>query len=216
MGSFFDYENRTMSKIARIADTVVLGVLWVICSIPVVTMGASCAALYYAYNRCIRQKLGYAWKTFFEAFRSNFKQATQIWLILLGTILLLALDCYLLHLMAEKGVLIQLLQAVIIVVSFITLLWGLHLFPYLSRFALPNKAVMKNCALIMFANLPQSLLLLVIFSVCTVGFICLPVLNLLIPAGYIVFANRIQEKIFRKYMRPEDLEVQLQAEQFEA
>lgn len=216
MGSFFNYENSITSKIAQIADTVTLGVLWVLCSLPVVTMGASSAAFYYAYNRCIRQELGYAWKTFFGAFKSNFKQATQIWLIFLGMMVLLVLDCWLLYRMVENGVLIQMLIAVITVGLFITISWGLYLFSYLSRFNLPNKAVMKNCALILLANMPKSLLLLVIFAVCAVGFVCLPVLNLLIPAIYIVCANRIQEKVFRKYMRPEDLELQLQAEQHKA
>lgn len=208
MGSFFNYENSLLSKLAKVCDTVTLGVLWALCSLPIVTMGAATSALYYAYNRSIRQELGYAWKTFFEAFKSNFKQATQIWLILLAMMLLLGLDCYLLHQMAQDVSLIWVLQAVIIVSLLFTVLWGLYLFPYLSRFALPNKAVMKNCALIMLANMPQSLLLLVLLAVAVVSFICLPVLNLLIPALYILCANPILEKIFRKYMRPEDLQTQ--------
>lgn len=212
MGSFFNYENGIMSKIARVADAVTLGVLWVLCSVPIVTMGASSAAFYYAYNHCIRQKMGYAWKTFFVSFKSNFKQATQIWLMVLGILLIAVLDSFLLGLM-EQMVLIDLLRAVIIVLTLSGILWGLYLFPYLSRFDVPNKAAMKNCALIALANMPQSLLLLLLFAACTFGFVCLPLLNLFIPSLYMFFANRILEKIFRKYMRPEDLTAQITAEQ---
>lgn len=213
MGSFFNYENGIMSKIARVADAVTLGVLWVLCSVPIVTIGASSAAFYYAYNNCIRQKMGYAWKTFFQSFKSNFKQATKIWLIVMGILLIALLDSYLLELMEGSSVLIDLIRAVIIVLTLSCILWGLYLFPYLSRFEIPSKDAMKNCALIALANLPQSLLLLLLFAVCAFGFVCLPLLNLFIPSLYMCLANRIQEKVFRKYMRPEDLEAQIMAEQ---
>lgn len=212
MGSFFNYENGIMSKIARVADTVTLGVLWVLCSVPIVTIGASSAAFYYAYNHCIRQKMGYAWKTFFKSFKSNFKQATPIWLLVLGILLIAVLDSYLLWLM-DGMVLINLIRAVIIVLTLSAILWALYLFPYLSRFDVPSKAAMKNCALILLANLPQSFLLLLLFAACAFGFVCLPLLNLFIPSLYMFLANRILEKVFRKYMRPEDLNAQIIAEQ---
>ena len=206
MRSFFNYENGVMNTINKVADSVTLGVLWVLFSLPVFTMGASSAAFYYAYNRCIRQKMGYAWKTFLESFKSNFKQSTQIWLIILAFSLIAVLDCYLLALMKNAGFWVRIIQAAIMIVMLAGLIWTLYLFPYLSRFDLPNKAVMKNCALIMLANMPQSILLLVVYTVCVAGFIYLPLLNLFIPSLYMLCASRIQEKIFRKYMRPEDLE----------
>lgn len=216
MRNLFNYENGIMSTVARVADAVTLGVLWVLCSLPVFTIGAASAALYYAYNKCIRQKMGYAWKTFFENFKSNFKQATQIWLFLLGLILFAVLDSYLLSLMQDAGLLIDVLRAAIIALMLVSVIWGLYLFPYLSRFAVSSKAVMKNCALIALANMPQSILLFVIFVICVIGFICAPFLNLFIPSLYMLLANRIQEKIFRKYMRPEELEAQLPPERDES
>lgn len=209
MSNFFNYDNGIMSTVARVADTITLGVLWVLCSVPIFTVGAASAAFYYAYNRCIRMKMDYAWKTFFAAFKSNFKQATQIWLIVLGMILVIVADCYLLSFMQNAHFLISLIQAAIIVLTLFSVIWMLYLFPYLSRFDVPNKAVMKNCALIALANMPLSLLLLVLFAVCAVGFVFVPLLNLFIPSLYIVFANKMLEKIFRKYMRPKDLEAQL-------
>lgn len=215
MQNLFNYENGIMSTISRAADSIVLGILWLICSIPIFTIGAASAAFYYTYNRCICMKMDYVWKTFFTAFKSNFKQATQIWLSVLGLILVIVADCYLLSLMQDAYFLISVIRAAIIVLTLVSVIWVLYLFPYLSRFEVPNKTVMKNCALIALANMPQSLLLLVIFAVCAFGFICLPLLNLFIPVLYIFCANKIQEKIFRKYMRPEDLEAQLPSKEDE-
>lgn len=212
MRNFFNYENGIMSKAAQVADTVTLGVFWVLCSVPIFTIGASSAAFYYAYTKCIRQNQGYAWRTFFQSFKSNFKQATQIWLMVLGMLLIAVLDTYLLGLMEGATVWIDILRAVVFVLTLFCILWTLYLFPYLSRFDLPNKAAMKNCTLIALANFPWSLLLLLLFALCTVGFVCLPLLNLFIPSVYMFFSNKILENIFQKYMSPEDLAAQTPAE----
>ena len=213
MQNIFNYENGIMRTINKVADGVTLGVLWAICSIPVVTIGASSAAFYYAYNRCIRQNMDYAWKTFFACFKANFKQATRIWLIVLGLSFIAALDCYLLSLMNVAAILVTVLQAAMIAVLLVSIIWGIYLFPYLSRFDNPTKTVMKNCALIALANMPQSILLLVLFALSTVGFLCLPLLNLFIPSLYMFFTNRILEAVFRKYMLPEDLSAEMRLEE---
>lgn len=212
MKNFFNYENGIMSKVAQVADTVTLGVFWLLCSVPIFTVGASSAAFYYAYTKCIRQKMGYAWKTFFRSFKSNFKQATSIWLMVLGILLIAGLDSYLMGLMEGAAVWLDLMRAVIFVLTLFCILWALYLFPYISRFDIPTKAAMKNCALIALANFPQSLLLLLLFAVCTFGFVCLPLLNVFIPSVYMFFANKLLEKIFQKYMSEEDLAAQTPAE----
>ena len=213
MQNVFHYENGLMSAIARIADAVTLSVFWVICSLPVFTIGASSSAFYYAYTKCIYQKQGYAWKTFFSSFKSNFKQATQVWLIVLISAVILVADCYLLSLMQLGGALITVLQMLFTILLLAGSIWGLYLFPYLSRFENPNKRAMKNAALIALANAPRSILLLLLFGVCAIGFVFLPLLNLFIPAVYMFFANKILESTFQKYMRPEDLAAQIAAEQ---
>ena len=202
-----------MSTVARIADTIALGALWVIFSLPVFTMGATSAAFYYAYTKCVRQRMDYSWKTFLAAFKSNFRQATRIWLLVLFLLAVALLDSYLLGQLAAGALWVNLLRAVIVLLTLACVLWGLYLFPYLSRFDVPDKAVMRNCALILLANMPQSLLLLLLFAACALGFICLPILNLLIPALYMFLVNPIFEKIFRKYMRPEDQAAQALADQ---
>ena len=66
----------------------------------------------------------------------------------------------------------------------------------------------KNAALIAVANLPWSLLLLVLLAASASGLWMLPWLMILLPAVYILVANFILERIFRKYMSAEDLEAE--------
>ena len=193
-----------MRTINAIADSLVLGILWVFCSLPVLTIGASSAAFYYAYNKCICQKTDYVFRTFFAGFRSNFKQATQIWLIVLGISLVLGADWYLLRLIENTTPLVPVIRTLLVAAMAAVIVWALYLFPYLSRFENTNRRILKNCALIAVANIPQSILLLVLFFLLGVGFVSFPLLNVLIPSLYMFCANKIQEKVFRKYM-PEEL-----------
>ena len=45
--SFFNYDNPIWRFMGRLGDMIVLNLLWLVCSIPVVTIGASTTALYY-------------------------------------------------------------------------------------------------------------------------------------------------------------------------
>jgi len=202
--NLFNYENGVMSTIGSIADNIVLGVLWVICSLPIFTIGASSAAFYYTYNKCVRQKTDYVLRTFFAGFRSNFKQATQLWLIVLSIGFVIAADWYLLRLIENAASLVPVIRTLLVAAMATVIVWALYLFPYLSRFENTNRDILKNCALIAVANIPQSILLLMLFFLLGVGFVSFPLLNLLIPALYMFCANRILERVFRKYM-PEEL-----------
>lgn len=44
MNQFFDYNNNVFRVLGGLADCLILGALWIVCSIPVVTMGAATAA----------------------------------------------------------------------------------------------------------------------------------------------------------------------------
>lgn len=72
---------------SKASDAILLGILWIACCLPIVTVGASSAAFYYAYHKAVRQRRGYAWKEFFSAFKSNFKSAIIIGLLFWACIL---------------------------------------------------------------------------------------------------------------------------------
>lgn len=81
MAGFFNYENKLMTGLNKIFDCMFVSALWCILSIPIVTIGATTSALYYAVNKSIRHSRGYAYKEFLSAFKLNFKQSTIVWLV---------------------------------------------------------------------------------------------------------------------------------------
>ena len=44
----FNYDNPVWRFIGKLGDLIILNILWIVCSIPVFTAGASATAVYYA------------------------------------------------------------------------------------------------------------------------------------------------------------------------
>ena len=94
MGSIFNPDSSLMRGLGRLFDYVVLNMLTILCSIPIVTLGASVTAMYDVMGRMMRDEERGVFGDFFRAFRSNFKKATVIWLILLVIGALLGFGVY--------------------------------------------------------------------------------------------------------------------------
>ena len=91
---FFNYDNPVWRFIGKFGDLIILNILWLICSIPIFTMGASTTAVYYVTLKLARDDDGYTIRSFFKSFKENFKQSTVIWLILLAVGVILGIDLY--------------------------------------------------------------------------------------------------------------------------
>ena len=81
-----------MNLLGTIADLIVLHLLFVICCIPIVTIGAAYSAKYYVAMKLIRGEESGVFKPFFKAFIRNFKQSTIVWAIFLVAYALLFID----------------------------------------------------------------------------------------------------------------------------
>lgn len=86
----FDIDGKLMKILGRIVEMMELGVLFLITSIPIITIGASLSACYTLTFQMAKNEEGYVLKPYLKAFKANFKKATVLWLIMLfiGVILL--------------------------------------------------------------------------------------------------------------------------------
>ena len=204
MNKSIDIEGGFISTFSKIADTILLCILWLICCIPVVTVGVASGALYYAYHKAIRQDGGHPFRAFFTALKSNFLQATGIWLVLfIYTVVSLA-ACFLLRAVRDSVPLTGVFLALGVAVVGFVMMWGLVLFPYQARFKNTTAAVLKNSAILTIANLPWSILLLLLFAVAVGVTLFKPALCLPVAAMDLWLSNIILERIFRKVMTEEE------------
>ncbi len=187
------------------------GCLWLLCSLPVVTLGASTAALYrLAFD--LRQEKNYTTKDFFRAFGVNFKKATCIWLVLLGVALVLAAAYYGLVLVEA-----ELLRGVLLAVFCLGfLLWAFVMvygFALTSYFENTVSATLKNALAMAMGHLRQTISCLAIVMLPLLGVMLLgelmlfilPVLLLAVPAVDAYAITRILEPVFNLYvLKPEE------------
>ena len=150
---FFSYDSKLSQLLIRLCYACYLNLLWFVCSIPLFTVGASTTALYYTCLKVVRDEESHLTATFFRAFRENFRQATVLWLILLGIGLFLGGDIYvLIHLRSSSAgamaVLWTIILAMVIAVCVVYTIVLLHVFPLLASVSNTNTAMLKNAFLI--------------------------------------------------------------------
>ena len=207
MGRFFNYDSPLFSSINKIVDCVFLSLLWFVFSIPIVTMGASTSALYYVANKSLRHSRGYIFREFWSGFKSSFKQSTIFWIIAVVIGIVLYVDSVLLDYMLPEGGMLTIAKAFFYAMLLLLILLTLYVLPYIARFELDLKSIVKNCVFMALRHIGWTLLLAVIALVCFFIVFIIPFIAIFfVPAVDALLSSLILEHIFKKYMSKEDLQ----------
>lgn len=206
----FNVNNKFFSGLGKLIDCVWLSLLWFLCCIPVVTIGASSSALYYAVHKSIRGNRGYTTSNFFSAFKNNFKQATLSYLVWLVVMLVLFGDCLITRELLKTESSLGMFYYVFLVMIVMGTGWGCYLFPYAARFENTVKMTLKNTVLLEIRHLPWSFLMIILILVSAMAIYLIPLVFFFWPALLTLVLDYILERLFRRYMSKEDLERELE------
>ena len=114
----FDPNNGFWGGIARLVDVVGVSLLWIVCCLPVVTIGPATSALYLTTLRCIRQGEGHTYGRFFRSFRENLKVGI---LAAIGSFAGSALGAHIVLLLSDE--LLRTMMFLILPVAAVVILW---------------------------------------------------------------------------------------------
>ena len=155
---FFDLDNVVWRTIDKIGKIFLLNLLWLICSLPVFTIGASTTALIYTSMK-LSDNEGYWHQNFFSSFKENFKQATALF-IYLAAGAFLAGD-FLLGGRAGNsfGQLMQGVAAILFVPYFLSLL---YVFGVQAKFVNPVKATIRYSFFVAMRNMKTTIQLAIL------------------------------------------------------
>lgn len=92
MASILSKNSKFFVYTESVGEMIVLHLLTVLCCIPIVTIGASLAAMHDVLIRKKRNEPYSVASSFFSAFKNNFRQATGTWLVFIGIFLFLWWD----------------------------------------------------------------------------------------------------------------------------
>jgi uncharacterized membrane protein YesL len=102
MGSVSEKTNQFFAFTESVGELIILNFWTILCCIPIVTIGASIAAMHDVLIRKKRNEPYTITGSFFRAFKNNFRHATGTWLVFAGIFLFLLWDYELLNQAADR------------------------------------------------------------------------------------------------------------------
>lgn len=155
---FFNGANPLWTATGRLFDMTVLNVLWLLCCIPIFTIGPSTAAFYYAAMTLVRGEETYVSSDFFRSFRRDFWRNVKVGLLVTLVGVFLAADVYLAY-KAGGGI-----YTFFMVFFFILLLvWAfvaLYIFPLLAKFDNSIRNTLIRAFTLSIRHFPQTAIML--------------------------------------------------------
>ena len=173
MNRIFGMDSGVMHFLTLVANLAILNVLFIVCSLPVVTLGASLTALNYVALQMIRQEDSYIMRGFFRGFKQNFLQATAIWLILLAAGIFLWLDYWSVS-QYFTGAMRTVMLVGLTVLAVMWVMVFLYVFALQARYENTVKQTMKNALFMALLRLPYTVVLVLIDAL-------LPLLPVFLP-----------------------------------
>ena len=157
MSKFFNMDSPIMRFMTKVADIMILNLLFILTSLPIITIGAAWTSLYYVSMKLVRDEEGGIVLSFFQSFRMNFRQATVFWV---GTVVVYAV------LIADLLILAQIdspyaaaMNMGVLIIGVVILMILQYLFPLVAKFDASLKQTLKNACLMAVAHLPKTILM---------------------------------------------------------
>ena len=202
--NLFKPDSALMITMSRITDYIFLSLFWMLCCIPVVTIGASTAALYDASFRAFRRNERNTWQRFFQVFRRNWKAGILPTLVFLLAGWGLLKAAVALWNLAVVGTISWMLFAELTFVAVVLLGVLSVLFPVLSRFENSLGGLLKNTLFLALANLPRTAILGAVNAVAL--FLCARIVVPLffVPSLAAMLGSYLLEPMFKPYMNDEN------------
>ena len=195
----FKIDSPLMNFLNRMADIMILNALFILCCLPVFTIGASLSAAYYICYKMIRNEDSYIVKGFFKSFKENFKQGTLMWLITAPCVY----ACYLIWQIVIKAEEINFLVILgAIIFTALVIVFNIYTYPMIARYENTLKNIIKNSLGISLIYFWKTVLLVLLVGL-EIAIICWNrytlVAGLLIGPEFIIYTiSGIAKRIFRK------------------
>jgi uncharacterized membrane protein YesL len=147
----------------KIGDIILLNILFIICSIPIFTIGISYTSMEYAFMKQLKESDTSLCRAFFKSFKENFRQSTISWIIIIFLSFVTYVD---INIFRPNGIMPYLpLYYLFLLVSFIICFSSLFLFPVIAAFKNNLKNLWIQAFFLAAKNIPYTLLMCIIFIV---------------------------------------------------
>lgn len=159
MSGFFSPNSKLYKFMEWLTNAAALNILWLLCCLPIVTIGASTTAAFTVGLRMVNENEGYISKDFFKAFKENIKQGIPMSFITLICFWAVYLDFQIYNAVEENGLVFLIIG---IIAAYVFSFSFLYVYPLLARYENTIFGTLKNSFRISMKYFLRSLLLLVL------------------------------------------------------
>lgn len=195
---FFSVDGPLYKFMNTLTNIFVLSILWLLTSIPVLTVGISTVAVFDVTLKMVDDEEGYVWKQYFKAWKQNWKQGLPLGILTLICTYAIYLDFQFFHALETHPI-------ILLFAGFIgAFLFGctfLYAYPQVARYDNKLHIILRNSYRMAIKYFGWTLLM---FFVCTVEVLAFlwngttEFLGILIGPGCIIYTiSAITKKVFR-------------------
>ncbi|HJC64516.1 MAG TPA: DUF624 domain-containing protein [Candidatus Blautia merdavium] len=144
----------------KLGDIIIANLLFILCSIPLITIGPALTALYHCTLRSIKGNNPGTVKTFFRAFKESFRQSVLVWILFLVILAVLVLNIR--FLLSQDSSASQMLVYLSMAVTAFAVIGFLYIFPVIAAFSNSLKNLLRNSYIFAFMHFPSTILIAVV------------------------------------------------------
>ncbi len=161
MAGFFSTDSKLYRFMCRLTDLVKLNFMWIICCLPIVTIGTSTIAASAVSLKIAEGQEGYVARDFIKAFKENLRQGIPMTFISLVSVWAVWLDFQIFRAVEENAVVFLIIG---ILTAYVLGFSQLYVYPLLARYENTVINSLKNSFKISMKFFFRSLLLVIIVA----------------------------------------------------
>ncbi|MDO4188292.1 MAG: YesL family protein [Lachnospiraceae bacterium] len=213
MNKFFDIDGPFIVGLTKVADVFILNLLFILCSIPIITIGPAMTAMYYVTLKMVKDEDCYIVRGFFKSFKQNLRQGIVIWVIMaiVGAIMYFDskfMNGYYSDIVAISDNSAKVMGILVLAALVLYLFTISYVFPVLARFDNSIKNTIKNALIMSIRHLPSTIAIVLINVLPLLLVYAVPraFILLFVIFGISAYCNSsFFVKIFKNYMPEETI-----------
>lgn len=206
MKSLFNLDSPIIEFLNRVTDIFLLNLLFLICCIPIITVGPSITALYYCTINISRKQDSSIFRMFFHSFTNNLKQGMLLGLLFSFITVFLLFEVYICSILSTAHLVF--VQLFILIMLLFPICMSSYAFPILAQFNSNTKNILKNAFFLSIYNFPYTLIIVFLNLIPVLLLLIIPRLFLLTLLLWLTFGfsciammnSAIFVKIFDRYI----------------
>lgn len=171
-----DIKNRFLNGFSNfmqiVCDLLLLNIFWIVCSLPVITAGTSACAVFSVTLKLVRGEGSGTVRSFFKAFKDNFKRGVLYGLIVIAAIVILYVDIS--FALVQEGAFRYICLISYGIMTAIVLIFITYVFPLQARYENTFRGHIKNAFLLAFCAPGKTILMWIIYAIPIAMLILLP------------------------------------------